>query len=203
MYLYTIQLMRIPLSVQVYKQKNGVAQTADVNILFNDKSLGLHKWDVVFPNDKSRYISVMRRWTDEMEFTVERPGPLRPNPPFPTEPKAENQNHGLPFVNGQVHRPIVAGSLICLPEDYPLSSLRHCTGLPYWEPKTGASKVQEECPGGTLKNSELNNVGAHCVDSLKERHPGYALLYMGRWPIDKASGNGIRSLGALNTNPSL
>jgi hypothetical protein len=87
---------------QVYKQKNGVAQTADVNILFNDKSLGLHKWDVVFPNDKSRYISVMRRWTDEMEFTVERPGPLRPNPPFPTEPKAENQNHGLPFVNGQV-----------------------------------------------------------------------------------------------------
>eukprot|EP00667_Euglena_gracilis_P000073 EG_transcript_73 len=87
---------------QVYKTKNAQAQTNDVNTLFNDKALGLHKWDLAYPNDRSRYISLLRRWTDETEYAVERPGPLRPNEPFPTEPKAENQNHAIPFVNGQV-----------------------------------------------------------------------------------------------------
>jgi len=87
---------------QVYKTKGAAAQTADVNTLFGDKSLGLHKWDLVYPQDRSRYVSLMRRWTDEVEYPVERPGPLRPNDPFPTEPKAENQNHAIPFANGQV-----------------------------------------------------------------------------------------------------
>uniref|UniRef100_A0A7S1N8C0 Glycosyl transferase 48 domain-containing protein n=1 Tax=Eutreptiella gymnastica TaxID=73025 RepID=A0A7S1N8C0_9EUGL len=87
---------------QIYKSKNGAAQTKDVEIMFNQKLLGLHKWDLVYPKDTNRYTSIMRRWTDEVEYMIERPGPLRPNEPFPTEPKAENQNHAIPFVNGQV-----------------------------------------------------------------------------------------------------
>eukprot|EP00993_Chasmostoma_nieuportense_P001089 NODE_19_length_4559_cov_24.014215_g17_i0.p1 GENE.NODE_19_length_4559_cov_24.014215_g17_i0~~NODE_19_length_4559_cov_24.014215_g17_i0.p1 ORF type:complete len:1500 (+),score=450.80 NODE_19_length_4559_cov_24.014215_g17_i0:393-4502(+) len=86
---------------QIYNQPSGQVQTKDMELLFEHHYLSLHKFDLVYPDDHDRYFSRIRRW-DGSEECIERPGPMRPNPPFPTEPKAENQNHAIPFANGQV-----------------------------------------------------------------------------------------------------
>ena len=77
----------------------------DMFVLFEKTELGLPRFVMVYPDDSVCFESKIWPWTDGREHWYYCCGPLSPNDPYHTEPKAENQNHALRFIRGQA-RPL-------------------------------------------------------------------------------------------------